>query len=111
MLVKPVALCSRPRTWMVWVRVDQAEAGFSLTTTEVTSAFAPRWTVSWLGYDEPSKYVVTSPSLALAGAWVNMYGVPSIGLFSARLVPVPPLPVRVTVLLAADSSPAALVAV
>ncbi len=40
-----------------------------------------------------------------------VFGVPSIGLFRARLVPLPPLPVRVTVLLGGDSRPAALVAV
>src|SRR5882757_6828239 len=49
MLVKPVAFCSRPSTWMVWVRVDHAEAGLSFTTTELATAFAPSLTVSWLG--------------------------------------------------------------
>ena len=51
--------------------------------------------------------MVTSPSLAFAGAKVKVYAVPSIGLFSARLVWVPPEPVRVTVLDAVDSLPAA----
>ena len=31
---------------MVWVRVPQTGSGLSLTTTEVTSALAPSFTVS-----------------------------------------------------------------
>jgi hypothetical protein len=45
-LVKPVAFCSRPRTSTFCVRAPQAESGLSLTTTELTSAFDPSWTVS-----------------------------------------------------------------
>ncbi len=52
---------------MVWVRAAQIGSGFSLTTTDVMSAFAPSLTVRVLGYDEPSKYVVRSLSLALPG--------------------------------------------
>src|SRR6266496_4470190 len=37
-LLRPVALCSRPSTWMVWVRAAQIGSGFSLTTTDVMSA-------------------------------------------------------------------------
>src|SRR5690348_9847388 len=29
-LVRPDALCSRPSTWIVWVRADQIGSGFSL---------------------------------------------------------------------------------
>ena len=48
-LVSPVAFCSRPNTWIVWVRLAQIGSGFSLTTTEERSAFAPRLTVTVLG--------------------------------------------------------------
>ncbi len=48
-LVKPPALCSRPSTSTVWVRVDQAEFGLSLSTTELTVAFEPSWVVRVLG--------------------------------------------------------------
>ena len=36
-VVKPDALCSRPRTANVWVRVPQAVSGLSLTTTELSA--------------------------------------------------------------------------
>ncbi len=49
MLVKPLALCSRPSTSMVWVRADQAEDGLSFSTTEFTTAFEPSWVVRVLG--------------------------------------------------------------
>src|SRR5882724_9829230 len=106
-VVKVEELCSRPSTAMVWVRVDQIGSGFSATTTEDRSAFAPSCTVAWAGKVAPSKYVVRSPSLALVTAKVNVLGVPVIGLPSARFVVGPPVPLRVTVLLAADWLPAA----
>ncbi|MCA2204922.1 hypothetical protein C1C94_0029880 [Streptomyces sp. SMS_SU21] len=40
---------SRPRTSMLWVRRSHAASGFSLTTTAVTKASAPRRTVSVAG--------------------------------------------------------------
>ncbi len=109
MVDRVVADCSRPRTAMVWVRVPHEASGFSLTTTEDTSAFAPSCTVAWVGYVEPSKYVLTSLSLALPTRNVNVDGVPEIGLPTARFTPVPPPPdpVRVTVFEAADWFPAA----
>ena len=47
--VKPVALCSRPSTWMFWVRGPQLLSGLSLITTLSVSALAPSFTVSVLG--------------------------------------------------------------
>src|SRR5690349_7888073 len=54
-LVKPVALCSRPRIWKVWVRLPQAESGFSRITIELRSALAPSWVVSVAGSALPSQ--------------------------------------------------------
>src|SRR6266702_2624385 len=59
-VVNAEALCSRPSTAIVWVRVDQIGSGLSATTTEDRSAFAPSCTVAWAGEVEPSKYVVRS---------------------------------------------------
>src|ERR1700730_1523333 len=49
MLLNVVADCSRPSTWMVWVRGPHEASGFSLTTMELTTALAPRLTVSVAG--------------------------------------------------------------
>ena len=49
MLVNVDALCSRPRISRVCVRGPQIGSGFSLSTIEVITAFAPSLTVSVLG--------------------------------------------------------------
>nr|BFE69152.1 hypothetical protein GCM10020092_024530 [Actinoplanes digitatis] len=48
-VVKPEALCSRPRIENVCVRVPHSVAGLSLTTTELVVALAPSETVSVAG--------------------------------------------------------------
>src|SRR5262245_7793709 len=96
-------LCSRPRIDSVCVRGPHAGSGFSRSTMELTTAFAPSWTVSVLGNapGAPSQYVVTLSSLALAATKVCTVDDAVIGLPTARLLPWP-VPVRVTELLFAD---------
>ena len=108
-LVNPDADCSRPRTWNVWVRAPHAGSGLSFTTTALMAALAPSATVSVLGYapGAPSQYVATSLSTALAAANTCTIDDAVAGLPTARLVPPVLLPVRVTVLLFADTFPAA----
>src|ERR1700759_2066677 len=92
---------------MFWVRVPHEESGFRATVTDDSVALAPSATVTCDGYDEPSKYVVRSPSVTLDGTKMEVLAVPVTGLPRARLVVDPPVPLRVTVLLACDVLPAA----
>jgi hypothetical protein len=54
-VLKPDALCSRPSTANVCVRVPHAPAGFSFTTTDCVVALAPSFTVRFAGYAPPSQ--------------------------------------------------------
>ena len=48
-VLNAVALCSRPRTEKVCVRVPQIESGLSFTTTDCVVALAPSFTVRVAG--------------------------------------------------------------